>query len=73
MHCISIQYLAQSPNALITPSNAISAIALAGNALKKHGTKPLQYPLAPSLLHISFAASFHLRNFCSPSPKFWPL
>lgn len=27
---------------LITPSNATSAIAFAGNALKKHGTKPLQ-------------------------------
>lgn len=29
-------------NVLITPSNATSAIALAGNALKKHGKKPLQ-------------------------------
>jgi hypothetical protein len=33
-------YLNQS--ILMTPSNATSAIAFAGNALKKHGTKPLQ-------------------------------
>jgi hypothetical protein len=34
-------------SALITPSNATSAIALAGKALRKQGTKPLQYPLHP--------------------------
>lgn len=31
----------------ITPSNATKAIAFAGNARKKQGTKPLQYPLHP--------------------------
>ena len=34
-------------NALITPSKATSAIAFAGKARKKQGTKPLQYPFQP--------------------------
>lgn len=33
---------------LITPSKATSAIAFAGNALKKHGRNPLQYPFNPA-------------------------
>lgn len=33
--------------ALITPSNATRATALAGKALKKQGKKPLQYPFNP--------------------------
>ena len=49
----------------MTPSKATSAIALAGNALKKHGTKPLQYPLHPLSLHTVFAASLHLGNLRS--------
>lgn len=36
-----------SGSALITPSNATNAIALAGKALKKQGKNPLQYPLGP--------------------------
>lgn len=51
----------------MTPSKATRAKAFAGKALKKHGTKPLQKPLGPSLRHISFAASFHLGNRLSPS------
>lgn len=42
--------------------------ALAGNALKKHGTNPLQYPLTPPSLHTARAASRHLPNFL-PSPS----
>lgn len=61
-----------SGNALITPSNVINAIALAGNARKKHGTNPLQYPRTPSLFQIDLAASFHRRNFLSPSPSPFP-
>lgn len=34
---------------LMTPSNVTSAIAFTGNALKKHGVKPLQKPLIPAL------------------------
>jgi len=40
-------YSSYSGNVLITASNATSAMAFAGNALKKHGTNPLQYPMAP--------------------------
>lgn len=53
---------------LMTPSNATSAIALAGNALKKHGTNPLQYPLHPFSLHTVLAASLHRGNRL-PSPS----
>lgn len=61
-----------SGNALITPSNVISAIAFAGNARKKHGANPLQNPRAPSLLQIALAASFHRGNCRSPSPSLPP-
>lgn len=40
-------YPCLSPKLLITPSKATSATALAGKALKKQGTNPLQNPLAP--------------------------
>src|SRR5690625_3455893 len=54
-------------NHLITPSNVNRAIALAGNALRKHGMKPLQKPFMPLSLATAVAASFHRRNFRSPS------
>jgi len=50
-------------NARMTPSNATKAIAFAGNARRKQGTKPLQYPLHPFSVHTAFAASLHLGNF----------
>lgn len=34
-------------NQRITPSNATNAMAFAGNALRKQGTNPRQYPLQP--------------------------
>lgn len=54
---------------LITPSNATNAIAFAGKALKKHGKNPRQYPFIPLSLLMATAASFHVRNFLSPSPS----
>lgn len=45
---LSQQRAPYSGNALITPSNATSAAALAGKARKKHGKKPLQYPRQPA-------------------------
>ncbi len=54
--CISLQ----SGNPLITPSNATSATALAGNARNIQGPNPLQNPLTPSRLQIALAVSFHL-------------
>lgn len=36
-------------NHLMTPSNVTNAIAFTGNALRKHGVKPLQNPLIPAL------------------------
>ena len=56
-------------NALITPSNATSATAFAGKALKKQGKKPLQYPFQPLSLYTSFAALFQLGNLRTPSPN----
>ena len=60
--------LFQSGNDRMTPSKDISATAFAGNARKKHGTKPLQYPLAPSLRQIATAASRHRGNIRGASP-----
>lgn len=54
-------------NHLITPSNVNRAIALAGNALRKQGMKPLQKPFMPLSFATAVAASFHRRNFRSPS------
>ena len=59
--------LFHSGRPLMTPSNAASATAFAGKALRKHGKNPLQKPLGPSLRHISIAASFHLGKRLSPS------
>src|SRR5204862_923615 len=56
-------------NDLITPSKATSAMAFAGNALRKHGRNPRQYPLHPLSLPTATAASFHRRNRLSPSPS----
>jgi hypothetical protein len=56
----------------MTPSNATNATALAGNARKKHGTKPLQYPFHPLSRYTAFAASDHFLYFLSgsfPSPS----
>lgn len=57
----------------ITPSNATKAIAFAGNALKKQGTKPLQYPPHPRSRYTATAASFHHRNCRCPSPSAPPM
>lgn len=65
--CISLYANAQG-NHLITPSKATSAIAFAGNARKKHGKNPLQYPFQPPSRPTAIAASFHRRNRRSPSP-----
>ena len=70
LHIIHFIYFSYySGKALMTPSNVIKAIAFAGNALKKQGTKPLQNPLAPSRLQIDLAASFHRGNIRWPSPR----
>ena len=61
-------FLPYSGNALITDSNATNAIAFAGNALKKHGTNPLQYPLHPCSLYTALAASLHRGNL-RPGPS----
>lgn len=55
-------------SARITPSNATSAIAFAGKARKKQGTKPRQYPVHPVSRYIDFAASFQRGYFLS-GPK----
>jgi hypothetical protein len=55
-------------NPLTTPSNATNATAFAGNALKKHGKNPLQYPLHPFSLYTALAASRHLAYFL-PEPR----
>lgn len=57
----------------ITPSNATKAIAFAGNALRKHGTNPRQYPLHPRSLHTARAASFQLWNCLCPSLRAPPI
>lgn len=57
----------------ITPSNATNAMAFAGNALRKQGTNPRQYPLHPRSRPTATAASFQDRNFLSPSPKTPPM
>ena len=59
-------------NPLITPSNATSATAFAGNALKKQGTKPRQKPRAPSRRQTARAASRQPRKQRSPSPRVPP-
>ena len=56
--------------ALITPSNTNSAVAFAGNALRKHGKNPRQYPLHPASLYTALAASLHLGYLRSaPNPS----
>ena len=49
-----------SGSPLITPSKTTNATAFAGNALKKHGPKPLQKPLIPSRRQTSRAAALQL-------------
>lgn len=63
--------VSHSGNARITPSKDISATALAGNARRKHGTKPLQNPFTPSLRQMARAASRHRGNIRGASPTPW--
>jgi hypothetical protein len=49
-------------NARMTPSNATKAIAFAGNARRKQGTKPLS-TLSTHSPSTQLAASLHLGNF----------
>jgi hypothetical protein len=52
----------------MTPSKATKAIAFAGNALKKQGTKPLQYPFHPASRYTALAASLQ-RGKRRPAPS----
>lgn len=52
-----ILYLRGHSNHRITPSNATSAAAFAGNARRQHGTKPRQNPFMPPSRQIASAAS----------------
>ncbi len=60
-------YMSLYGSPLMTPSNATSATAFAGNALKKQGTKPLQYPFHPFSAYTALAAVFQFGNLLSPS------
>lgn len=57
----------------ITPSKATNAIAFAGNARRKQGRNPRQYPLQPRSWYTTAAASFHQRKRRSPSPSLPPM
>lgn len=57
----------------ITPSKATNAMAFAGNARRKQGTNPRQYPLQPRSWYTTTAASFHKRKRRSPSPSLPPI
>ena len=51
----------------MTPSNATNAIAFAGNARRKHGTKPRQYLSAVNYQHVCVDCNFFGDNLPSPS------
>jgi hypothetical protein len=68
-NCTEDAYVLRYGKARMTPSNTNNAVALAGNARRNEGKKPLQYPLYPDSRYTALAASRQLRKRLWPSPS----